>query len=150
LKGKESFAASPTSTAKESNEGMPNLGRSFNMQSLKVDRYEIRDSDPDPPTPPLPYRASVNHLVPIPPANSSLPDIPAKKQVLALYPGTTTFYKAEVVLPKVKKPSVGGEAIRDGHGELKDGYVRLRFEGEEEAEREMDVERRYVLSEIGK
>jgi SAGA-associated factor 29 len=109
----------------------------------KQRRYEIIDADPDPPTPSIPYRASVNHLVPIPPpsSNTTLPDLHKGKNVLALYPGTTTFYKAEVVAAwrvsdgKVKKEDEEG----DGN------FVRLRFEGEDEADREMNVERRYVL-----
>jgi SAGA-associated factor 29 len=109
----------------------------------KQRRYEIIDADPDPPTPSIPYRASVNHLVPIPSptANTTLPDLNKGKNVLALYPGTTTFYKAEVVAGwrvsdgKVKKEEDGGE----------ENLVRLRFEGEDEADREMSVERRYVL-----
>lgn len=102
----------------------------------KQRRYEIIDADPEPPTPSLPYRASVNHLVPIPPpsSNTTLPDLHKGKNVLALYPGTTTFYKAEVVAGW-KSTDV------DGEGNL----VRLRFEGEDEADREMSVERRYVL-----
>ena len=52
--------------------------------------------------------------------------------MLALYPGTTTFYKAEVVAGW----RVQGEGVQ---------VVRLRFEGEDEADREMSVERRYVL-----
>jgi SAGA-associated factor 29 len=98
------------------------------------------DSDPDPPTPPQPYRASVNHLVAIPPkpANTTLPDLKTGKQVLALYPGTTTFYRAEVVAPWS-----GKEELKDQEGNM----VRLRFEGEDEADREMSVERRYVLPE---
>ncbi|OCK84366.1 hypothetical protein K432DRAFT_289125 [Lepidopterella palustris CBS 459.81] len=114
----------------------------------KQRRYEIIDSDPDPPTPAQPYRASVNHLVAIPPitANSTLPDLPAKRHVLALYPGTTTFYKAEVVANwsaknRKEKEGKGGEG-KDGVAEL---FVRLRFEGEDEADREMSVERRFVL-----
>jgi SAGA-associated factor 29 len=64
---------------------------------------------------------------------------------LALYPGTTTFYKAEVVAGwrlsdgRVKKEDGGKE------GETVENLVRLRFEGEDEADREMSVERRYVL-----
>jgi SAGA-associated factor 29 len=57
-----------------------------------------------------------------------------------LYPGTTTFYKAEVV---------AGWRVSDGKVKREDGsdgnMVRLRFEGEDEADREMSVERRYVL-----
>ncbi|KAF2024612.1 hypothetical protein EK21DRAFT_78341 [Setomelanomma holmii] len=109
----------------------------------KQRRYEIIDADPDPPTPSMPYRASVNHLVPIPPpsSNTTLPDLGKGKNVLALYPGTTTFYKAEVV---------AGWRVSDGkvkreEGEGVENLVRLRFEGEDEADREMSVERRYVL-----
>ncbi|USP78387.1 uncharacterized protein yc1106_05661 [Curvularia clavata] len=113
----------------------------------KQRRYEIIDADPDPPTPSAPYRASVNHLIPIPPqsSNATLPDLPKGKNVLALYPGTTTFYKAEVVATwrqadgKVKKEDGGKE------GDTVENLVRLRFEGEDEADREMSVERRYVL-----
>ena len=113
----------------------------------KQRRYEIIDADPDPPTPSVPYRASVNHLIPIPPpsSNTTLPDLSKGKNVLALYPGTTTFYKAEVVTVwrqidgKVKKEDGSKE------GEPVDNLVRLRFEGEDEADREMSVERRYVL-----
>jgi len=105
----------------------------------KQRRYEIIDADPDPPTPSQPYRASVNHLVAIPPpkSNTSLPDLKTGKQVLALYPGTTTFYKAEVVAQWTTKDGKESEA----------NFVRLRFEGEDEADREMSVERRYVLPE---
>ncbi|KAJ8107341.1 hypothetical protein OPT61_g8934 [Boeremia exigua] len=115
----------------------------------KQRRYEIIDADPDPPTPNQPYRASVAHLVPIPSssANTTLPDLPKKRVVLALYPNTTTFYKAEVVAnwvaERVKKEKDDKDASSDG----KENLVRLRFEGEDEADREMSVERRYVLPE---
>lgn len=107
----------------------------------KQRRYEIIDADPDPPTPCVPYRASVNHLIPITPpsTNTTLPDLNKGRNVLALYPGTTTFYKAEVV---------AGWRVADWKEDGKDvaeNLVRLRFEGEDEADREMSVERRYVL-----
>ncbi|KAF2181975.1 hypothetical protein K469DRAFT_670424 [Zopfia rhizophila CBS 207.26] len=117
----------------------------------KQRRYEIIDADPDPPTPAQPYRASVNHLVAIPPpaTNFTLPDLSARKNVLALYPGTTTFYKAEVVATWSAKRE-GNKGIKEegrdaGLGEGLENLVRLRFEGEDEADREMSVERRYVL-----
>lgn len=69
-------------------------------------------------------------------------------QVLALYPSTTTFYKAEVVAQGPAKAKAGPDQGFAG-SELKEGFVRLRFEGEEEAEREMDVERRFVLDDRG-
>lgn len=81
--------------------------------------------------------------------------------MLALYPGTTTFYKAEVVVGwKVSDGFVGGNGGNggsggtggkikkekgEGVGEEVENLVRLRFEGEDEADREMSVERRYVL-----
>lgn len=108
----------------------------------KQRRYEIIDADPDPPTPAQPYRASVNHLVAIPPlvSNTTLPDLKIGRQVLALYPGTTTFYKAEVV-----GPWTGKKEIKEEGKDESENLVRLRFEGEDEADREMSVERRYVL-----
>ncbi|OMP87793.1 hypothetical protein BK809_0007883 [Diplodia seriata] len=117
----------------------------------KQRRYEIIDSDPDPSTPLQPYRASVSNLVPIPVSNAGLTELPLRKNVLAVYPGTTTFYKAEVVASRAGKGlKKDGKEIGGSLGELKDGFVRLRFEGEDEADREMDVERRYVLPETGR
>ncbi|EKG20953.1 SAGA-associated factor 29 [Macrophomina phaseolina MS6] len=117
----------------------------------KQRRYEIIDSDPDPSTPLQPYRASVNNLVPIPATNAGLSELPLRKNVLAVYPGTTTFYKAEVVASRAGKGlKKDGKEIGGALGELREGYVRLRFEGEDEADREMDVERRYVLPETGR
>ncbi|KAJ4370237.1 hypothetical protein N0V86_008974 [Didymella sp. IMI 355093] len=113
----------------------------------KQRRYEIIDADPDPPTPNQPYRASVAHLVPIPSpsANTTLADLPKKRGVLALYPGTTTFYKAEVVASWVAERVKKEKDDKDASADAKENLVRLRFEGEDEADREMSVERRYVL-----
>ena len=47
--------------------------------------------------------------------------------MLARYPETTTFYPAVVV------------------GHRRDGTVRLKFDGEEEVNKETEVERRLVL-----
>ncbi|KAF2831819.1 hypothetical protein CC86DRAFT_143902 [Ophiobolus disseminans] len=98
----------------------------------KQRRYEIIDADPDPPTPAIPIRTSLKHLIPISPtnANTTLQNLDQGMNVLALYPGTTTFYMAVVVAGKEKD----------------DNMVRLRFEGEDEADRDMSVESRYVLS----
>lgn len=76
---------------------------------------------------PPPWKAFVQSLIAIPVPGTTLPDLPKGKQVLALYPQTTTFYKAEMV------------------GMRKDGSCRLRFEGEDEKDKELDVDRRYVL-----
>jgi SAGA-associated factor 29 len=74
-------------------------------------------------------------MTPIPPLGTLLPELKPKANVLALYPSTTTFYKAEVVTGKKK----------EGHENLANGYVRLRFEGEDDMEPDKDVERRYVV-----
>ena len=79
--------------------------------------------------------------IPAPSANITLPDLGRGKNVLALYPGTTTFYKAEVV----SSWRVGGGVKKEGEEGGVENLVRLRFEGEDEADREMSVERRYVL-----
>jgi SAGA-associated factor 29 len=100
----------------------------------KQRRYEIRDADAEAVESPT-FRASLQQMTPIPALSATLPDIKAKTNVLALYPGTTTFYKAEVVLGK----------RREGDGPPQ-GHVKLRFEGEDDQEPDKDVERRYVLS----
>lgn len=111
----------------------------------KQRRYEIIDSDPDPVTPSHPFRAPVATIVPIPPASSnlSLPSLEPKKNVLALYPGTTTFYKAEVV--DGWKSGGNGIVKKEGEEKTKADFVTLRFEGEDEVDMVNSVERRYVL-----
>ncbi|KAI4717740.1 hypothetical protein E4T48_06035 [Aureobasidium sp. EXF-10727] len=104
----------------------------------KQRRYEIQDADPDP-VPggelPPPYRASVAHLMPIPTENKGLADLNKGRHVLAQYPDTTTFYKAEVSANWRTKDM----ALDRGE------YVRLSFEGDEM--KVMEVERRFVLAE---
>lgn len=104
----------------------------------KQRRYEIQDADPEPDPVtgdlPNPYRASVAHLVPIPKSNEGLGDLSKGKGVLAQYPDTTTFYKAEV--SSNWKAGAGGE---------RGDFVRLRFEGEQEEGTWQEVERRFVL-----
>ena len=95
-------------------------------------RYEVQDPEPDENgAPGQIYRAAAPSLVPIPPPGAVLPDFSKGKQVLARYPDTTTFYRAEVMGMK-----------RDA--------CRLKFEGEEEIGKEMDVDRRFVLDYSGR
>ena len=58
--------------------------------------------------------------------------MPKGKQVFALYPETTTFYRGEVSVSWRAKSDPGG-------------HVRVRFEGEMENIESQVVERRYVL-----
>ncbi|KAH8896460.1 hypothetical protein GQ53DRAFT_743609 [Thozetella sp. PMI_491] len=95
----------------------------------KSRRYKVQDADPDlPPDQRVEYRTSASSMIPIPPIEVELPEYEKGKIVLALYPDSTTFYKAEVM---------GSEAST--------GKVSLRFEGEENSVTLQLVERRYVV-----
>lgn len=94
-------------------------------------RYDVQDPEPiENGEEGAVYRTTAASLIPIPHIGASLPVFPTGKQVLARYPDTTTFYRAEVM------------------GTKKDSY-RLKFEGEED-DKEMDVDRRFVLDIPGK
>ncbi|KAI9715334.1 MAG: hypothetical protein M1812_005979 [Candelaria pacifica] len=97
----------------------------------KQRRYEVQDPEPDSVTgaPGQVYRTGASSLIPIPLPGTHLPDYPKGKQVLARYPETTTFYRAEVMSSK------------------KD-FCRLKFEGEDEEGKEMEVDRRFVLDNV--
>ena len=84
----------------------------------------MQDTEPDDPNSITVYTAPAAALIAIPPAGAALPDFAAGKLVLARYPETTTFYRAEVT------------------GVKKDSY-RLKFEDDQN--QEMEVDRRYVL-----
>lgn len=99
----------------------------------KQRRYEVQDADTSGEAPP-PQRASVSQLMQIPESNKGLSDLPARKSVLAQYPDTTTFYKAEVNEPWRAKD------LDKEKGEL----VRLNFQDDDTAR---EVERRFVLTE---
>ena len=87
--------------------------------------YDIKDKDE---SEHLLYTAKFEDLLPIPPPGSQLPTFSAGKYVIALYPGTTTFYSAQVISLIAKR----------------DVYS-LKFEGEENEKEVKEVERRYVL-----
>lgn len=93
-------------------------------------KYEIRDPEPDENNNPgQTFKANYKEilLVPSKPEVPNLILYPYGTKVLARYPETTTFYPAVVV------------------GQKKDGTVRLKFDGEEEVNKETEVERRLVL-----
>lgn len=92
-------------------------------------KLEIRDPEPDENNNPgQQFRATHKEVLVIPPRADSAALIPYLfgAKVLARYPETTTFYPAVVV------------------GQRKD-KVRLKFDGEEEVNKETEVERRLVL-----
>jgi hypothetical protein len=87
--------------------------------------YEVQDPEPDETgAPGQVYKTSAAALIAIPSVDAILPDYPVGKTVLARYPETTTFYRAEVT------------------GVKKDVY-RLKFEDDQN--KEMEVDRRFVL-----
>jgi SAGA-associated factor 29 len=93
----------------------------------KSRRYDVQDPEPDERTKQLPvFRTSASSMIPIPAIGAPLPDYQKGKNVLARYPDTTTFYKAEVVGMNGKE-------------------VSLKFEGEEDAQAVSNVDRRFVL-----
>lgn len=92
-------------------------------------KFEIRDPEPDENNNPgQTFKANYKEVLLIPPAleAKTLTNYPYGTRVLARYPETTTFYTAMVV----------------GH---KKDNVRLKFDGEEEVNKETEVDRLHVL-----
>lgn len=92
-------------------------------------KFEIRDPEPDENNNPgQTFKASYKEilLIPVPSEAKLLQPYPYGTRVLARYPETTTFYTLTVV------------------GHRKD-QVRLKFDGEEEVNKETEVDRRHVL-----
>ncbi|CAK7565956.1 MAG: hypothetical protein SEPTF4163_003886 [Sporothrix epigloea] len=95
----------------------------------KSRRYKVKDEDPDvAPEQRQEYRTSASNMIPLPPPGQDLLVLEAGKTVLALYPDSTTFYKAEVMST-----------------DKSTGRVNLRFEGEENSGTLQEVERRFVV-----
>lgn len=94
----------------------------------KSRRYKVLDIEPDDPSQQKEYRSSASSMIPITPESlaSTLKPWESGKVVLALYPNTTTFYKAEV------------------HS-MEDAKVNLKFEGENDSTTLQQVERRFVI-----
>lgn len=95
----------------------------------KSRRYKVIDVEPDDHSKQKEYRTSASSMIPITPdsQSSTLPDWDPNTIVLALYPNTTTFYKAEV------------------HSMDEEGRVNLKFEGENDSSTLQQVERRFVI-----
>ncbi|KAI1451806.1 SGF29 tudor-like domain-containing protein [Annulohypoxylon moriforme] len=93
----------------------------------KSRRYRVLDADVDENGHQKDFRTSASSMILIPKEGTILPPLETGKTVLALYPNTTTFYKAEVM-------------GMDG-----DGKVNLKFEGEESSNTMQAVTRRHVV-----
>ncbi|PWY77518.1 SAGA complex component [Aspergillus heteromorphus CBS 117.55] len=111
-------------------EGIQCIIKGITGDGLKK-RYDVQDPEPNENGEQgAVYKTTAASLIPIPRIGTTLPSFSLGKQVLARYPDTTTFYRAEVM------------------GSKKDAY-RLKFEGEED-DKEMEVDRRFVLDIPGK
>ncbi|KAI1081531.1 SGF29 tudor-like domain-containing protein [Whalleya microplaca] len=93
----------------------------------KARRYKVLDADVDEHGHQKDFKTSASSMILIPRDGTVLPPLENGKVVLALYPNTTTFYKAEVM---------GMDA---------DGKVNLKFEGEESSNTMQAVTRRHVV-----
>lgn len=95
----------------------------------KSRRYTVLDIEPDDQSKQKEYRTSASSMIAIAPESqaASLDDWESGQVVLALYPNTTTFYKAEV------------------DSMDKEGRVNLKFEGENDSTTLQQVERRFVI-----
>ncbi|OXV11290.1 hypothetical protein Egran_00948 [Elaphomyces granulatus] len=107
-------------------EGIQCIIKGISGEGHKKRFYDVQDPEPNENGEQgAVYRTTAAFLIPIPQVGSSLPSFLVGKQVLARYPDTTTFYRAEVM------------------GSKKDVY-RLKFEGEED-DKETEVDKRFVL-----
>ncbi|KAI1810448.1 hypothetical protein GGS20DRAFT_589531 [Poronia punctata] len=93
----------------------------------KSRRYKVLDADFDENHHQKDFRTSASSMILIPKEGTVLPPLEPGRVVLALYPMTTTFYKAEVI-------------GMDG-----DERVNLKFEGEESSNTMQAVTRRHVV-----
>ena len=97
----------------------------YPVDILQISVYEVQDPEPDENgAPGQVYKANTTALIAIPAADAPLPEHTIGKSVLARYPETTTFYRAEVT--KITKDT-----------------CKLKFEDDQN--QELEVDRRYVL-----
>ncbi|CEP61732.1 Sgf29p LALA0_S03e09626g [Lachancea lanzarotensis] len=110
-------------------------GEWFQCQVIKISndgtKFEVRDPEPDElGNPGQIYKCSWKDIILLPAVSApkyQTPNYPGGTKVLARYPETTTFYPAVVI------------------GHKRDGTCKLRFDGEEEVDKETEVARRLVL-----
>lgn len=121
--------------AYKSRKGLGVEGEWIQCEVMKISsdgtKFEVRDPEPDDSGKPGGiFKCNWKEILLIPPNNSTkyqIPNYPNSTKVLARYPETTTFYPAIVI------------------GSKRDGTCKLRFDGEEEVDKETEVDRRLVL-----
>ncbi|KAI9480831.1 MAG: SGF29 tudor-like domain-containing protein [Benjaminiella poitrasii] len=86
-------------------------------------KYQVEDVDQDDYGEKQRYMLSPRYVIPVRSSEEarSLPEIPAQKDVLALYPGTTCFYKAIVIAPPSKSKEIKNYRVQfeDDNDEVK-------------------------------
>ncbi|KAI8351217.1 SGF29 tudor-like domain-containing protein [Choanephora cucurbitarum] len=86
-------------------------------------KYEVEDVDQDDYGEKQRYMLPPRYVIPVLSSEEarSSPEIPAQQDVLALYPGTTCFYKATVVAPPSKSKEIKNYRVRfeDDNNEVK-------------------------------
>ncbi|KAI7903664.1 SGF29 tudor-like domain-containing protein [Cokeromyces recurvatus] len=86
-------------------------------------KYQVEDVDQDDYGEKQRYMLSPRYVIPVPNSEEarSLPEIPAQEDVLALYPGTTCFYKAVVIAPPSKSKEIKNYRVQfeDDNDEVK-------------------------------
>jgi len=87
-----------------------------------VQKYEVEDADPMCDSDPNTKRKHhlVKEIIPLPGSSDAGPDIPKGSNVLAMFPNTTSFYKAVVVKRK------GGEYLLQFEDDDEDGETPTR------------------------
>jgi SAGA-associated factor 29 len=97
------------------------------VRESKARQYIVLDADFDENHHQKDFKTSASSMILIPKEGTVLPPLEEGRVVLALYPNTTTFYKAEVI-------------GMDGTEK-----VNLKFEGEESSNTMQAVTRRHVV-----
>jgi len=99
-------------------------------------RYEVQDAEPqEDGQPGQCYNTTIRAIIPLPdptaPLNSgahpnAYPEFPTGSTVLALYPDTSCFYRAEVIASPKEPPSVRGQAT------VQKRFYMLKFEDDDD------------------
>ncbi|CAG8439474.1 1327_t:CDS:2 [Ambispora leptoticha] len=125
LKGRAVAAKEPKTRNEEENYIIATI-KGYNPQTKQ---YEVEDADET--APERIFWVPQNNIIPIPKKETILTEFPARHTVLAVYPATTTFYKAVVVLPPSK-------TVDRPNSDEKGKYL-LEFEDDGGAKRPADI-----------
>ncbi|EJD50702.1 hypothetical protein AURDEDRAFT_111917 [Auricularia subglabra TFB-10046 SS5] len=120
----------PTSEGRDASDAEWILARVIKV--LDPNNYVVQDADPEAPAPPPEYPTTRQSMLPLPDMESKDPfrDVPAflpGQTVLALYPETTSFYRAQIIS--------GGPRDRNAGANKNSATYRLKFDDDEDQEK---------------